>query len=128
MAIKLFAFLGQSKLSLNVDFQICFNDAGERNPDPAAGLVVKDHLVTIDADDSSAKVALATHRIARFDLRRAARKPFVIGGPVKSALQTWRRNLQRVRRVDEIFDVEGCAKLSAAVGAIPVPHPSRLTY
>src|SRR6266851_2798555 len=101
MAIKLFSFFGQPKLSLNVDFQICLNDSGERNPDPAAGLVVKDHLVTIDADDPSAKVPLATYRIARFDLCRATREPFVIRGPVESALQTRRRNLQRVGRVDE---------------------------
>ena len=126
MAIKLFSFFGQSKLSLNVDFQICFNDSVERNPDPAAGLIVKDHVVAIDADDPSAKVALATYRIARFDPCRAARESFVIRVPVKSALQTWRRNLERVRRVDEILDVECGAELLADFGAIPVRHASGL--
>ena len=60
------------------------------------------------------------------DLRCAARKPFVIRGPVKSALQTRRRNLECVRRVDEIFDVECGAQLLADFGAIPVRHASRL--
>ena len=60
------------------------------------------------------------------DLGRAARESFVIRVPVKSALQTRRRNLERVRRVDEIFDVEDGPELLADFGAIPVCHASRL--
>src|SRR6266849_4912085 len=126
MAVKLFSFFSQSKLSLDVDFQICFNDSVDRNPAPAAGLVVKDHVVVIDADDPSAKVALAVYRNARFDLRRAAREPFVIREPVKSALQTRGRNLKGVRRMNEIFDVEDGAQLLADFGAILVRYASRL--
>ena len=86
-------------------------------------------MVTIDADDPSAKVALIVHWRARFDLRRTAGKPFVIGQSVKPEdmlWQTWPASatsnsfIRRNDRADATTQIAGSIARAPFIAGEPI--------
>ena len=89
-------------------------------------MIFKSDPLIRNANDASAKIPLAIQRRAGLDPRLVSGKPFVILSPIKPSLQTRRRNLQRISRVDEIFHVEDGADLQTHGRTIIVSHAARL--
>jgi hypothetical protein len=111
---------------VHVNFQIRLGDVSNRNYYAAAGAVLKNDRVSVYSDNPSAKITLAFDCDTRLDFRCLTCKPLIIGQFVESALDTGRRNLKRVWRVDEIFNIQHGAEMVTHFGTILVSDSSRL--
>jgi len=118
-------FPGAVKLAFDISFKVRFGNRSKRDFQPAAGPVVENNRGFFETNYSSPKVPLVVDGDPGLNSCRLARKPVVIGQFVKPTLQSRRRNLERVSRVNEILDVQSSADLGAHVGTIVVSYASR---
>ena len=111
---------------VNVYFQIGLLDPIEWYSDLPISTIVKQYVVTIDAQQRPAKVPLTVNWLASLHLRLTSNKPLKIRAFVKPSFQSRGGYLQRVGGVDEVFNVENCSEMNADIGAIFVGYTVRL--
>src|SRR5580765_6023697 len=76
--VNRFTFVCLTKLAVHVNFKVRLDDRFEGYFQTPAGSIVESHLAVSRPGYRAAKISLVADRDARFDFRRAARKPFII--------------------------------------------------
>src|SRR6185295_7986468 len=117
MSAQLLAYV---YLDVRLGYQI------QRNTHLPAGSILKKHVVALDSQQTTAKIALAVNRLPRLHLRVATGEAFEVGAFIKAAFEPRRRYFQGVGRVDEIFHVQNRAQVSTHFRAILVGDTLRL--
>src|SRR6185369_14023085 len=97
--------LSPLELCVHIHFEIRLRNNLERYSQSAAGAVFKKHVLTIYPQQAAAEIALPIERLARPHFGQTAGETIVVLQLIQPSLDTWRRNLQRVRGVYEILDI-----------------------
>src|ERR1044072_3741822 len=95
MPVDVFSLTCLLEFLMDIDFEVRFGNAFQRNHRSTAGAIVENDFITFDPDNASTKVSLSLEGHAGLQLGRIARKPFIISAFVKAALDTGRGNLER---------------------------------
>ena len=72
----------------NIHFNIRLRNRIQRNTHLAAGSILKKHVVALDSQQTTSKIALAVNRLPRLHLRIATGKAFEVGTFVKAAFES----------------------------------------
>src|SRR5687768_13313975 len=115
-----------AKLFFDVHFEIRLCDCIERNLYAAVGAIFKRDFFVLYAQDCAAEVPLSVDSATGSQFRFTSGKPLVISVFIKTSLEPRRRNLQRIRSVYEILDVEDGAHIETHFGTILVSDTGRL--
>jgi len=115
-----------AQLLANIHFYIRLRNRIQRNTHLPAGSILKKHVVALDSQQTTSKIALSVNRLPRLHLRVATGEAFEIGAFIKAAFESGGRYFQRVGRMDEIFHVQNRAQVRAYFGAILVGDTLRL--
>ena len=78
-----------SQLFTHINLEIRLRNQIQRNTHPPVGSIVKNHVVAVQAQQTSAKVALAVNRLPRLHLRVTPGEAFEVGPFVQAPFESW---------------------------------------